>query len=189
MRQAQTYTSTVPLAAFKTGDFSALLPRTVIKDPTTGTPLPGNLVPASTIDSTSAGLVASTRRRICPARSTTTSTTRCRPPASTRAMSAWIIAPAIRSFSAVTVTRIPKPLPRLSARARGGRRSFPARRHHRAGRTGRDQLRSHLRSHHVLRRPRRLLPHVRRHRRSGQPEHDFGRAVGIPNANAGEPAD
>ena len=59
VRQAQTYTSTVPIAAFKTGDFSALLPKTVLIDPNSPThaPLPGNIVPASQIDKTSANLV------------------------------------------------------------------------------------------------------------------------------------
>ena len=58
VRQAQTYTSTVPIAAFKTGDFSALLPKTVVKDPTTGVPLPNNQVPGAMINKTSANLIA-----------------------------------------------------------------------------------------------------------------------------------
>src|SRR5579872_2184684 len=58
--QAQTFTSTVPIAAFHTGDFSSLLPKTVLYDPRTTprVPLPGNLVPASAIDKTSANLMA-----------------------------------------------------------------------------------------------------------------------------------
>lgn len=58
--QAQTFTSTVPIAAFHTGDFSALLPKTVLYDPrsTPRVPLPGNIIPASAIDPTSAKLMA-----------------------------------------------------------------------------------------------------------------------------------
>ena len=58
--QAQTFTSTVPTAAFHTGDFSALLPKTVLYDPRTNPriPLPGNLIPASAVDRTSANLMA-----------------------------------------------------------------------------------------------------------------------------------
>jgi len=41
---------TVPTAAQRQGDFSAQLPATVIRDPQTGTPFPGNIVPASRID-------------------------------------------------------------------------------------------------------------------------------------------
>ena len=50
--QAQTFTSTVPIAAFHTGDFSALLPKTVIFDPRGNghTPLPNNIIPLSAID-------------------------------------------------------------------------------------------------------------------------------------------
>jgi hypothetical protein len=54
--QAQTYISTVPIAAFHTGDFSALLPKTVLYVPGTTTPLPNNQV--QQIDPTSAKLVA-----------------------------------------------------------------------------------------------------------------------------------
>jgi outer membrane receptor protein involved in Fe transport len=58
--QAQTFISTVPIAAFHTGDFSALLPKTVIYDPRGNghTPLPGNIIPATAIDATSAKLMA-----------------------------------------------------------------------------------------------------------------------------------
>jgi len=58
--QAQTFTSTVPIPAFHTGDFSALLPKTVLYDPRTNprVPLPGNVIPASAIDKTSANLMA-----------------------------------------------------------------------------------------------------------------------------------
>jgi hypothetical protein len=53
--QAQTYVSTVPTAAFRKGDFSALLPKTVLRVPGTNLPLPNNQVPQ--IDPASAKLV------------------------------------------------------------------------------------------------------------------------------------
>ncbi len=58
--QAQTFTSTVPIAAFRTGDFSALLPKTIIYDPRGNghTLLPNNVIPLSAIDPTSARLMA-----------------------------------------------------------------------------------------------------------------------------------
>jgi hypothetical protein len=58
--QAQTFTSTVPIAAFHSGDFSSLLPKTVIFDPRGNghTPLPNNIIPLSAIDPTSAKLMA-----------------------------------------------------------------------------------------------------------------------------------
>jgi hypothetical protein len=58
--QAQTFVSTVPIAAFHTGDFSSLLPKTVIFDPRGNghTPLPNNMIPTSAIDPTSAKLMA-----------------------------------------------------------------------------------------------------------------------------------
>jgi hypothetical protein len=58
--QAQTFTSTVPLTPFRTGDFSSLLPKTIVYDPRANTrvPLPNNILPASAIDPTSAKLVA-----------------------------------------------------------------------------------------------------------------------------------
>ena len=42
-------TANVPTVAMTTGDFSALLPKTVIRDPTTGSPFPGNIIPGSRI--------------------------------------------------------------------------------------------------------------------------------------------
>jgi hypothetical protein len=54
--QAQTYISTVPIASFRTGDFSALLPKTVLHIPGTTTPLPGNQV--QQIDPAAAKLIA-----------------------------------------------------------------------------------------------------------------------------------
>src|SRR5215467_7975067 len=60
VRQAQTFLSTVPTAAFLAGDFSSLLPRTVILDPrsTPKVPLAGNLVPAAAIDAVSKRMIA-----------------------------------------------------------------------------------------------------------------------------------
>ena len=60
VRQAQTFLSSVPLDPFKKGDFSSLLPKTVINDPrsTPRLPLPNNILPASAIDPTSAKMVA-----------------------------------------------------------------------------------------------------------------------------------
>ena len=54
--QAQTYISTVPTQAFRTGDFSALLPKTVLHVPGATTPLPNNQV--QQINPTSAKLMA-----------------------------------------------------------------------------------------------------------------------------------
>lgn len=42
---------TVPLAAWRTGDFSGLLPQTVIKDPATGQPFSGNIIPPGKLNS------------------------------------------------------------------------------------------------------------------------------------------
>jgi hypothetical protein len=60
VRQAQTFLSNVPTAAFRRGDFSSLLPKTVVFDPRTTprTPLPGNILPPSAIDPTSARMMA-----------------------------------------------------------------------------------------------------------------------------------
>src|SRR5437588_618812 len=54
--KVQTYISTVPIAAFHTGDFSALLPKTVLRVPGTTVPLPNNQV--QQINPTSAKLMA-----------------------------------------------------------------------------------------------------------------------------------
>jgi hypothetical protein len=54
--QAQTYISTVPTPAFRAGDFSALLPKTVLHVPGTTTPLPNNQV--QQINPTAANLMA-----------------------------------------------------------------------------------------------------------------------------------
>ena len=58
--QAQTFTSTVPIAPFRTGDFSSLLPKTVLYDPHSSprVPFSRNMIPSSLIDPTSARLMA-----------------------------------------------------------------------------------------------------------------------------------
>jgi len=40
-------TQTVPTAAMRAGDFGSLLPRTVVRDPDSGQPFPGNIIPPS----------------------------------------------------------------------------------------------------------------------------------------------
>jgi hypothetical protein len=58
VRQAQTFTSTVPVDTFKNGDFSALLPRTVLYNPLSSprVPFPNNQIPATMFDKTSTRL-------------------------------------------------------------------------------------------------------------------------------------
>jgi hypothetical protein len=60
VRQAQTFLSTVPTADFRAGNFSSLLPRTVLMDPRSNpkAPLPGNIVPSAAIDPVSARMIA-----------------------------------------------------------------------------------------------------------------------------------
>jgi hypothetical protein len=52
LRSQSSYPSivTVPIAAFHNGDFSSLLPKTVIKDPLNGVPFTGNIIPANRMD-------------------------------------------------------------------------------------------------------------------------------------------
>lgn len=59
-RLSQTYLSTVPLPAYRRGDFSSLLPRTVIMDPRTSprTPFPGNIIPSSLLNPTAVRMTA-----------------------------------------------------------------------------------------------------------------------------------
>ncbi len=52
--------ASVPPMAFRTGDFSSLLPNIIIKDPTTGLPFPDNKIPAKDINPASAALLAVT---------------------------------------------------------------------------------------------------------------------------------
>lgn len=56
-RQTTLSTFTVPSEKMFAGDFSEILPGTVIYDPTTGQPFPGNVIPASRIDPISKGLL------------------------------------------------------------------------------------------------------------------------------------
>jgi hypothetical protein len=44
-RNERIFNSNVPTLAFRNGDFSSLLPQTVIRDPTTGNPFPNNVIP------------------------------------------------------------------------------------------------------------------------------------------------
>ena len=46
----QNLTPTVPIPAWRNGDFSALLPSTVIHDPFTGIPYPNNMIPSAAIN-------------------------------------------------------------------------------------------------------------------------------------------
>src|SRR5690606_38802414 len=46
--QGQTFLSTIPTAAMRAGDFSAI--NRVIYDPTTGQPFPGNVIPSGRVD-------------------------------------------------------------------------------------------------------------------------------------------
>jgi hypothetical protein len=45
--------ASAPLVPWRTGDFSGLLPKTVLKDPSTGQPFPNNQIPQSRINATS----------------------------------------------------------------------------------------------------------------------------------------
>ena len=56
-RQTTQSTFTVPTDKMFAGDFSEILPGTVIYDPTTGQPFPGNVIPASRIDPISKNLL------------------------------------------------------------------------------------------------------------------------------------
>ncbi len=49
-RQSVLNTFTVPTAKMFNGDFSELLPSTIIYDPTTGLPFPGNIIPSNRLD-------------------------------------------------------------------------------------------------------------------------------------------
>jgi hypothetical protein len=50
LRQDINSLATVPLQPFLNGNFSSLLPKTVIRDPVTKTPFPGNIIPVNQID-------------------------------------------------------------------------------------------------------------------------------------------
>jgi hypothetical protein len=47
LRNERVFNSNLPTLAFRRGDFSSLLPGTVVRDPLTGTPFAGNLIPAA----------------------------------------------------------------------------------------------------------------------------------------------
>jgi hypothetical protein len=47
---------TVPLAGWRTGDFSSQLPGTIIKDPTNGQAFPGNIIPSNRLNTVAAKL-------------------------------------------------------------------------------------------------------------------------------------
>jgi len=55
-QQTQTVYTTFP-AAFRTGDFSSVLATHVIKDPTTGLPFPGNIIPGNRLDTIAKGFL------------------------------------------------------------------------------------------------------------------------------------
>ncbi|HSB16779.1 MAG TPA: TonB-dependent receptor [Bryobacteraceae bacterium] len=53
LRNERIFNSSVPTAAFRNGDFSSLLPGTVIRDPLTGTPFNGNMIPEERLSQSS----------------------------------------------------------------------------------------------------------------------------------------
>jgi hypothetical protein len=55
--QAQTVYTTAP-QAMRNGDFSQILPATVIKDPLTNQPFPGNIIPAARFDAAGLGMLS-----------------------------------------------------------------------------------------------------------------------------------
>ena len=56
-RQSVLNTFTVPTAKMFTGDFSEILPGTIIYDPRTGQPFPGNIIPTNRFDPISVNLL------------------------------------------------------------------------------------------------------------------------------------
>jgi len=53
LRNERVFNPNVPTVAFRRGDFSSLLPGTIIRDPLTGSPFPGNVIPSSQLSQTS----------------------------------------------------------------------------------------------------------------------------------------
>jgi hypothetical protein len=47
LRNERIFNSNLPTVAFRKGDFSSILPATVVRDPLTAAPFPGNLIPAT----------------------------------------------------------------------------------------------------------------------------------------------
>jgi carboxypeptidase family protein len=58
VKQHTSYLTTVPTDLMRAGDFSQLLPSTVITNPATGAPYPGNVIPPSDLSSSPASAVA-----------------------------------------------------------------------------------------------------------------------------------
>lgn len=58
LKESVPITTTVPTMAMRAGDFSGLLPTVVIRDPATGQPFPGNIIPQNRIDPIGAALLA-----------------------------------------------------------------------------------------------------------------------------------
>jgi hypothetical protein len=50
LRQASIFNVPTPSLAMRTGDFSALLPKTQLKNPATGAPIPGNIIPPNLLN-------------------------------------------------------------------------------------------------------------------------------------------
>ncbi len=69
IRQGRSSNVLVPSDAFRKGDFSSLLPSTVIKDPLTGVPFPGNIIPQNRINPATAYF-----QQFMPAQNTATGT-------------------------------------------------------------------------------------------------------------------
>jgi Carboxypeptidase regulatory-like domain len=53
LKTERIFNPNVPTVAFRSGDFSSLLPGTTVRDPLTGQPFPGNQIPASRLSSVS----------------------------------------------------------------------------------------------------------------------------------------
>jgi hypothetical protein len=53
LRNERIFNSNLPTVAFRRGDFSSLLPATVVRDPLNGTPFPGNVIPTSRLSQSS----------------------------------------------------------------------------------------------------------------------------------------
>ena len=52
-RQERIFNSNVPTVAFRRGDFSSLLPRTIVRDPANNQPFAGNIIPQARLSQTS----------------------------------------------------------------------------------------------------------------------------------------
>jgi hypothetical protein len=56
LRTQAVFNNNVPTAAFRQGDFSSLLPGTLVRDPLTGMPFPGNQIPQGRLSQSSLGI-------------------------------------------------------------------------------------------------------------------------------------